>query len=165
MCWRRLESPPRGEGSSTIFASTYTLRPSTATRGRLCGSRVQRPFAGGAFCMGWSVRGSVFPYKVGHPDSPTNRAARNLGSDGPPPPPPGAPPVRAWLPPRLGLGGGACPRLGRPQRREGVPVTSTAGHGRMSGGYLDLPGGRAAPHPWRYIYIQSRAPGSGSGRW
>ena len=32
--------------------------------------------------MGWSVRGSVFPYKVGHPDSPTNRAARELGRSG-----------------------------------------------------------------------------------
>lgn len=82
LCRRRLESPPRGEGSSTIFASTYTLRPSTATRRRLSGSRVRTPFAGGSICMGWSVRGSVFPYKVGHPDSPTNRAARELGRSG-----------------------------------------------------------------------------------
>ena len=42
--------------------------------------------------MGWSVRGSVFPYKVGHPDLPTNRAARDLGQMRPPPPPNGAPP-------------------------------------------------------------------------
>jgi hypothetical protein len=33
--------------------------------------------------MGWSVHGSVFPYKVGHPDSPTNRAARDLGVGAP----------------------------------------------------------------------------------
>jgi len=64
-----VDSSPRlgGEGSSTVFASTYTLRPSTAARRRLSGSRVRRPLAGGVVLYG-VVRARVgFPTQSGPP--------------------------------------------------------------------------------------------------
>ena len=47
------------------------------------------------------------------------------------------------------------PRLGRPQRREGGPRHQYGRPWPDVWGYLDLPGGRAAPHPGRYIYTPS----------
>jgi hypothetical protein len=69
---------PRLGGLPTL-AFTYTLRPSLDAPLARKRSSVPSRVAGGPVCMGWSVRWSILPYKVGHPGSPPTRAGRDLG--------------------------------------------------------------------------------------
>ena len=69
--------PPFG-GLPTL-ALTYTLRPSLGAPLARKRSTVPSRTPGGPLCMGWSVRGSILPYEVGHSGSPPTRAGRDLG--------------------------------------------------------------------------------------
>lgn len=77
-CERTHAGLPPERGLPT-FAFTYTLRPSLDTPLARKRSTVPTRLPGGLLCMGWSVRWSIFPYKVGHPGSPPTRAGRDLG--------------------------------------------------------------------------------------
>ena len=66
-------------GGLPTLAFTYTLRPSLDAPLARKRSTVPSRMPGGPLCMGWSVRLSVLPYKVGHPGSPPTRAGRDLG--------------------------------------------------------------------------------------